>query len=271
LNFSDSCFFGSVFFIFWLGWIELGFTDFFGNFVDQIDDGAQLLARDFHRFQHFGFCELACGSFNHDGFVRGTGNDQVEIAKIGFCVAWLDDEFSFYAADADSGDRAMPWDVGDSERAGGTDQAWDVGVIGSVMGKDGRDDGDFIVEMIRKEGADSAVDEAAGENGFVGGAAFTLDEARAFDAAGGVHALLVIDHEREVAHVFFSFTENGGTQNDRVAVADGTGAIGLFGELADADREGAPGPIDGEFFGWFNGHKGKRVGVVNAAAARSWN
>ena len=58
------------------------------------------------------------------------------------------------------------------------------------------------------------------------------------DAPGGVGVLAVVDGQGEEVGVLLRLLgEDGGDQDDGVAVADDGGAVGLLGELADLDVE----------------------------------
>lgn len=121
------------------------------------------------------------------------------------------------------------------------------------MRKDGCDNRNLIPKIAWEERTNGAVDQATRQNRFIRWATFTLDETGAFDFTGGIHALFVLHAQREVARIFFCFTEGRRTEHERVAILNGTGAVGLLGEFADRDRERPTSELNGKFL---RDHKG---------------
>ena len=84
---------------------------------------------------------------------------------------------------------------------------------------------------------DGTVDQAAGEDLFLGGPAFALDEA-AGETAGGVSVLAVIDGQGEEIGVRFRLgRRTGGHQDHRLSGTDDHRSIGLLGHLSGFKRE----------------------------------
>ena len=72
-------------------------------------------------------------------------------------------------------------------------------------------------------------------------APFALDEA-AGDLARGVHALFVLDREREKVNAFARVDRgNGGRQQDGVAISDEDGTVSQTGHAASFEGQRAPG------------------------------
>src|SRR5699024_8335410 len=85
-----------------------------------------------------------------------------------------------------------------------------------------------------------AVDEAAGQDGFAGGAAFPAEEG-AGDLPGGVLALFDVHRQREKVEVVLGVLAGGGGGQDHrvlVQVGDG-GAGGLLGQASGLETYGA--------------------------------
>ena len=66
----------------------------------------------------------------------------------------------------------------------------------AIGGQNRADDLDFVEETIRKEGPQRSVDQAAGNDFLLGGAAFTLEKTSR-NAAAGVGVLAVVDGQRQ--------------------------------------------------------------------------
>ena len=77
-----------------------------------------------------------------------------------------------------------------------------------------------------------------GEHFLGGGPGLALDEA-AGELAGGVGPLAVLDLEGEEVAAGDGVARDGGDQDDGVAEADDDGPVGLLGELAGFEDEGA--------------------------------
>jgi hypothetical protein len=90
----------------------------------------------------------------------------------------------------------------------------------------------FVIPALRKERADGAVGEAAGENFLFGGAAFALEVA-AGEFAGCGRFFAVIHGQREEVLAFLGLGRgHGGHDDDGFAHLDGHGAVGLLGQFA---------------------------------------
>src|SRR5262249_34668291 len=99
----------------------------------------------------------------------------------------------------------------------------------AVSRQDEGDDLRFLTIALLEGRTEGTVDEAGGEDFFLGRTSFALEEASR-DAPAGVGVLLVVDGEgHEVAHDSAVF-EAGRGKDDRVAVSDYARAVGLFGD-----------------------------------------
>ena len=108
---------------------------------------------------------------------------------------------------------------------------------------DGRHDGHVVAEIVGEERTDGAVDDAAGQDALLAGAALAAVEA-AGDAADGVHLLLKVDGEgEEVDAVAGTGGRGGADQHAGVAVADHDGGVGELGELADLEGQRTAGEL----------------------------
>jgi hypothetical protein len=105
-----------------------------------------------------------------------------------------------------------------------------------VRGDDVVDEVQVVVEAVREERADGAVDEAGRQRFFIRRPAFALNEAARHLATGG-KLLAVVHRQREEVGAFADLVrERGGGQHHGVAEADHNGAIGLLGETPRLDR-----------------------------------
>ena len=111
-----------------------------------------------------------------------------------------------------------------------------------VRRKDGDDDLYLVPHALGEPRAQGPVGQPRGEGGLSGWPAFAPEEAP-WDAANGVQALLVLDGEREEVEALAHAAHNGGDEDDRVAVSNDGGAVGLLCELAGLYGESPSGNL----------------------------
>ena len=88
------------------------------------------------------------------------------------------------------------------------------------------------MQSLGEEGADGAVGEAGGEDGFLAGPSFPSKEATRY-LADGVEALLKLHRKGEEIHVGAGLVgHNRRGQDYGVAVGQDNGAVGLKGQLS---------------------------------------
>ena len=151
-------------------------------------------------------------------------------------------------ADASGADRAHEGHAGKRQSSGGRDHREDVGLVLAVVGEDLRDHEDFIVEALREQRADRAVDQAAGQRFLFGRAALTLEEA-AGDTAGSGEFFLVVDGQREEILARLDRLGGGdGAQHHGFAEGREHRAVGLAGNAARFELEGLSAPLDFDSF-----------------------
>ena len=147
--------------------------------------------------------------------------------------------------DAHGADGALERDARDRQgRRRAVDGEHVVGVL--LVGAHDRDDDlGLVAEAVGERRAQRPVDQAAGQDGGVGGTALPAEEA-AGDAPGGVHPLLDVDREREEVDAVTNAL--GGVRGDQCFGAGDLGdhgSLGLEGQLARLEREGLVGAADG--------------------------
>src|SRR5699024_6036859 len=99
-------------------------------------------------------------------------------------------------SEADAGHGAEEGDLRRVQRERRGEERGDIRVVLLVRGDDVEEDLDLVLEALRKERPDGAVDDARGEDLLVTRTAFALDESAGY-LPRGVRALLVLDRERE--------------------------------------------------------------------------
>ena len=170
-------------------------------------------------------------------FLRAD-DDQVELVVVlALAQGRVDREPALDEADADGADRAEERQRREHQRCRGAVDAEDVVGGDHVRAEDGADHLHLVAEALRPERPDRPVDHACREDGALGGAPLTLEEA-ARDLAGGVHPLLDVDGEREevCALARLSAPLCCG-EHHRVAATDDDCAVRLFREVAGLEAD----------------------------------
>jgi hypothetical protein len=135
--------------------------------------------------EHDFFGQLVGFRLNHQHGGFGTGNHEVKLATLELAQGRAQNVLAIDVTDASSTDRAVERHAGDSQSSRGANHRRNVGIDFRIQRHHGGDDLNFVVEAIREQRANRAVDQAAGQRFFFGRTAFTLEEA-AGDAAGSV-------------------------------------------------------------------------------------
>src|SRR5438105_3891866 len=89
-------------------------------------------------------------------------------------VRRVDDELAVEVADAHGADRVREGDLGDDQRGRGGVDGQDVGVVLAVGGEDEGDDLRLLAVALRERRPERAVDEARGQDLFLGGVSFAF-------------------------------------------------------------------------------------------------
>ena len=214
-----------------------GLAAFGDEFVDRLDDDLHFAVAEHHGFKHRLFGEDVGFRFNHkDGALR-AGHDEVETRVLELFGGRVENEAVVDVADAAGADRSAEGNAGNGERGRGADHRRNVRIHGGVGREDVNDDLNFVVEAVREERTDRAVDETRGERFLLGGTPFTLEEA-ARDLARGIGLFDVVDREREevLAGLRLLLRDDRG-ENDRVVHAADAGAGGLTGNFPRFERD----------------------------------
>ena len=113
----------------------------------------------------------------------------------------------------------------------------DVVVVLLIAGPRRDDDLDVVLEALRPERPDRAVDEARGEDALFGRTALAARE-RTGDLPCGVKALFEVDGQREEVDAEPWLRDGARGEDDGVAVADRDRSPGLPGVLAGLEGQG---------------------------------
>ncbi|GAB1412061.1 hypothetical protein MASR1M97_07970 [Candidatus Desulfobacillus denitrificans] len=217
--------------------VPLRFAGDLDQFVDGVDGGLHLLMAEHHGAEHDVLGQLLRLGLDHQHGGSGAGDDQVEPAVLELRDRRAQHVLAIDVADAGGADRPVEGNAGEGQRGGDADHGRDVGVDLGVARQHGGDHLHVVVEAVREERADRAIDQAGGEYLLLGRTALALEEA-AGNAAGGIHLLHVIDGQREeiLAGLRLLGGDDGG-ENDGLVHVDQDGAVGLARDFAGLQRD----------------------------------
>ena len=183
--------------------------------------------------------QLLGAGLNHDHLLVGGGHGQIELGGVLLLVGGVEDDLAVHIAHLQAADGAGPGDAGIGQAGGHADHGGHLGRAVPVHAHDGGGDHHVVAEVVGEQGADGAVDHAAGQHGGQGGLALTAHEG-AGDPAHGVQLLLEVHGEGEEVHAVPGAGGYGdGHQHGGLAVGDHGGRGGQLGHLAHVDGQGA--------------------------------
>ncbi len=206
------------------------------QFLDGADGGLHLLMAEHDRAEHHFLGQARGLRLHHQHRMLGAGDDQVQL-RIGERLGGrVEDVGAVLVADARSTNRPIERQAREAHGGRGADQRGDVRIDLRIERDDGGHHLHVVVEAIREQRADRAVDQARGEGLLLRRPALALEEP-ARDAPGGVGLLDVIHREREeVPARGGGRLGAGGDEHDGLAHGDAHRAFCLAGHLARLDR-----------------------------------
>ena len=175
---------------------HFGLPDLRLELLLRVADPADLRVGELERFDHLLLGHLACSCLDHRQRVLRADDDEVEGRLLRHRQRRVDDELAVDQADAHGAHRSHEGQRRDHQRRRGAVDGQDVVRRDEVGGEDRADHLHLVPEALRPERPNRAVSHTRGEDGALRGTSFTLEET-AGDLAGGVHALLDVDGERE--------------------------------------------------------------------------
>jgi hypothetical protein len=222
-----------------------GLARFFDQRMDEVDDGLLLLVAEHHGAQHHFLGQLVRFGLDHQHRGFGSGDHEVELRRRELGLGRIQNVLPVEVSDARGADRARERNAGDRDGGRRADQRGNVRIDLRIDRHHRRDDLHFVVEAVREERAQRAVDQATGQRLLLRRASFTLEEA-ARDLARGVGLLLVVDGQgKEVLAGLGGLRGHARHEDDGVAEARQDRAPGLAGDLARFEGQRVVTVLDG--------------------------
>ncbi len=206
----------------------LGFIHLRGEFLLHLNNGLNTLVPELKRSVEIRFGDFLGRTFEHHEvrFVTDVNDVQIAFEHLGMCG--VRDELSAYAANSHGANGPGERKVADHQRGGSTDERQHVGVILPVRAQNNALNLNFVVPTFGKQGTNRPINEARGENLFLGGTSFSF-EIPAWELAGSRCFFSVIYGEWEEILTFFRFRSTYRRYEDNgFAKLNCYGAIGLF-------------------------------------------
>ena len=216
---------------------DLFLADFRHNLVLELNELLDVLVAEHDGVEHRRFADLVRARFHHHDGVLRAGKVNVHIALCALLFIGVDDVLPVHAADNHRARRAVPRDFADRQRDGRTDHRGDFRRHILLNAQHGHNNLHIVAHSLVEQGAQRAVDQAAGQGRLFGRTAFTLDEA-AGNLAHRVLLFLHVHSQREEVHA-----GTGGRRHRRVHHHDGIaqmhpdGASRLFAVFAEFQRQ----------------------------------
>src|SRR5438105_10740340 len=208
---------------------------------------ANLAVGQLERLEEHVLGHLVGPGLDHRQAVLRSDDDQVERRlRPVLLKGRVDHELAVDAADPHGSDGPEERQRRDHQRRRRAVDAQDVVRGDEIRRQHGADHLHFVPEALRPQRPDRAVDHPGGQGCALAGAALALEEA-AGDLAGGVHALLDVDRQREEVRAFAGLgPADCRGEHHRLATADDDGAVRLLRELACLERDLLVSNLDGD-------------------------
>ena len=170
------------------------------------------------------------------GVVAAAGDDHVERGLLGLLERGVHDPLVVDQGHAHRSDGTVERQAGDAGGERRPVHGGDVVGVLPVDAQDRDDDLDLVAVALAERRPQRPVDQPAREDRRLRRPPFTAEEA-AGDLAGGVHALLDVDREREEVDALAGLRAHAGREDRGLSVRHDGGAVRLERELARLERQ----------------------------------
>ena len=217
---------------------ELGLADLGHNAVDELHDLHVGLVGNADGFQHNGLGSLVGLGLDHDHLLEGGGDAHEAVGSVPLLGGGVHDILAVQVAHVGGGHGPVPGHVGGGDGDGSAQGSHNLHGVIIVVGQHGAGDHGVVAQLLVKQGAHGAVDDAAVQDAPLAGLALPAVEG-AGDAAHGVHPLFKFDGQGEVVDARLGDgVRSAGGQHHGVAVAADALGIGQLCHLAGFHGKG---------------------------------
>ena len=226
-----------------VGIVELGLADLGDHLAYEGDLLLILLVGHANGLEHHIVGHLIGAGLDHDHLLAGGDHGDIQITDLALLSVGIEHQLTVHQTHLQGAHGAVPGNVGNGQSGGGADESGNLGGAVVIHSHDGAHHGHIVTEIVGEQGADGAVDDAAGQDALLAGAALTAVKA-AGNTAHGVHLLLKVHAQGEEVDAVPG-TGSGGdaAEHTGVAVAHHHGGVGQLCQLAHLQSQRPAGQI----------------------------
>ena len=226
-------------------------ADFFDDLLLETADFLDRLMTEHDRIEDFFLrCFLRAAFDHHDRFFR-AGDRHIHRGRCHLFLCRVDDILAIHAAHADTGDRAVPRDIGNTDGRRCADHAAQLRCIVIVDREDRRYDMDIISASFIKQRTDRTVDQTRAEDRRISRTAFTAKESPRH-LADSIHLLFIVDSQREEIRAFARLLARRSSDEDSgIPISDQYSAIRLLGHFTSLNDQWTTGQFHFKCFEQF--------------------
>ena len=208
------------------------FADLSLHVGDKLCDLFNLLVTFGDGVEHGLVVHLVRTGLDHDDLLAGTGNGQLQVGTASLPLIRADDNLAVHQAHLHAADWAVPRNVRDGQREGGTQHTGNLRGVILIDRQNGHDDRNVVAHIFREQRTDRTVYQTGGQDGLLGRTSLSLEEGTG-DFAHRIQLLLKIDRKREKVDALARLWGRGYIdQNGGVAVAHQHRAVCQAGHLS---------------------------------------
>ena len=167
-------------------------ANFCYNLVNESDDGLVHFVSLVDSFDHGSLRNLISTCFDHDHFLSGGSNGQVQIALLPLLLAGIDDELAIDHAYLGHSAGTIKRNIRNAGSDSSTDHSHQLGTTLGIYAHYHVVQGYVVTVILGEQGTHRSVDDTAGQNCVLACFSFSFVES-ARDFSNGVHLLFVLN------------------------------------------------------------------------------
>ncbi len=219
-------------------------ADFALQIFDHVDNGQQRLMTKLECCEHLGLGHLLRSALDHHDRTAMTRHDELDVTLLELFGGGVDQQLAFDASDPHRGNWPQEGNFRNGQCGGSADECADVDRAVRVGREHGGSHHRVVVEAVRKQRADRAIDEARVQHFAVREAAFAPEETTGDLARGGKF----LDHvyrEREKVDPRSRGSVYSRDEHDRVTLGNHDRTGRLLGDAPGFDGQGTTTEVHG--------------------------
>ena len=188
-------------------------------------------------FDHGSLRNLISTCFDHDHFLSGRSNGQVQIALLPLLLAGIDDELAIDHAYLGHSAGAIERNIGNAGSDSCTDHSHQLRTTLGIHAHYHVVQGYIITVILGEQGTHGSVDDTAGQNSILTCLSFSLVET-AGDLTHSVHLLFILYTQREEIDTVSGLLGSGcGTENSGITIVHECTSVCLLTYTVDINHQ----------------------------------